>query len=277
VSVDSIAVGMYLLIAHLQHSERAAVNNGRARRYATCAPHKFTRLPNPSILVPVSIERRRRQRPTFLPPRSQAVQYELRALKVFSRNQSFLGSKVMTPLVYSPLAVSGFSIFRAAFLILAYFLSSAYNPFHILVKCISIPCRTCCRRNYSICIYVYNHIFRFSGSDHAFCCVADSPSFVMSRFPGFGFPLYEGLAVSLKCDVDSNPPSSPKWMKGDTYALYTYSLFLRLHVLAVQIRIHYGHCGKRFSVFELAHNPSLNERTGRNESHRNLFPPCGGE
>jgi hypothetical protein len=127
----------------------------------------------------------------------------------------------MTPLVYSPLAVSGFSIFRAAFLIVAYFLSSAYNPFHIPLKCISIPCRTCCRRNYCICIYVYNHIFSFSGSDHAFCCVADSPSFVMSRFPGFGFPLYEGLAVSLKCDVDSNPPSSPKWMKGDTYALYT--------------------------------------------------------
>ncbi|CAB3367694.1 Hypothetical predicted protein [Cloeon dipterum] len=42
-----------------------------------------------------------------------------------------------------------------------------------------------------------------------------SPSFAISRIPGFGFPLREGLAVSLKCDVDSNPPSRPIWMKDD--------------------------------------------------------------
>ncbi|XP_046988996.1 uncharacterized protein LOC124594672 [Schistocerca americana] len=42
-----------------------------------------------------------------------------------------------------------------------------------------------------------------------------SPSFAISRTPGFGFPLLEGMAVSLKCDVDSNPPSSPVWVKDD--------------------------------------------------------------
>ncbi|KAK6632313.1 hypothetical protein RUM44_007354 [Polyplax serrata] len=42
----------------------------------------------------------------------------------------------------------------------------------------------------------------------------DGPSFAISREPGFGFPLREGMAVSLKCDVDSNPPSSPIWLKG---------------------------------------------------------------
>ncbi|XP_049799878.1 hemicentin-2-like [Schistocerca nitens] len=40
-----------------------------------------------------------------------------------------------------------------------------------------------------------------------------SPSFAISRLPDFGFPLREGMAVSLKCDVDANPPSSPKWLR----------------------------------------------------------------
>lgn len=43
---------------------------------------------------------------------------------------------------------------------------------------------------------------------------ADSPSFAISREPGFGIPIREGIPVSLKCDVDSNPPSSPVWQKG---------------------------------------------------------------
>ncbi|EEB12181.1 hypothetical protein Phum_PHUM162340 [Pediculus humanus corporis] len=41
------------------------------------------------------------------------------------------------------------------------------------------------------------------------------PSFAISREPGFGFPIREGIQVSLKCDVDSNPPSSPIWQKGN--------------------------------------------------------------
>ncbi|XP_037051592.1 uncharacterized protein LOC119085315 isoform X2 [Bradysia coprophila] len=45
-----------------------------------------------------------------------------------------------------------------------------------------------------------------------------TPSFAISRTPGFGYPLREGIEVSLKCDVDSNPPSTPLWQKdeGDT-------------------------------------------------------------
>ncbi|XP_068082165.1 MAM domain-containing glycosylphosphatidylinositol anchor protein 1 [Anabrus simplex] len=42
-----------------------------------------------------------------------------------------------------------------------------------------------------------------------------TPSFAIGREPGFGFPLVEGIPVSLKCDVDSNPPSKPVWVKDD--------------------------------------------------------------
>uniref|UniRef100_A0A8D9ACH1 Cell adhesion molecule 3 n=1 Tax=Cacopsylla melanoneura TaxID=428564 RepID=A0A8D9ACH1_9HEMI len=40
-----------------------------------------------------------------------------------------------------------------------------------------------------------------------------TPSFAISRTPGFGIPLVEGIPVSLKCEVDSNPASSPIWQK----------------------------------------------------------------
>ncbi|XP_055855752.1 uncharacterized protein LOC129918993 isoform X2 [Episyrphus balteatus] len=42
-----------------------------------------------------------------------------------------------------------------------------------------------------------------------------TPSFAISRTPGFGYPLREGIEVSLKCDVDSNPASVPRWQKDD--------------------------------------------------------------
>lgn len=42
-----------------------------------------------------------------------------------------------------------------------------------------------------------------------------TPSFAITRTPGFGYPLREGIEVSLKCDVDSNPPSMPVWQKDD--------------------------------------------------------------
>ncbi|GLV42868.1 teiresias [Carabus blaptoides fortunei] len=43
-----------------------------------------------------------------------------------------------------------------------------------------------------------------------------TPSFAISREPGFGFPIREGMPVSLKCEVDSNPRSAPVWQKDDT-------------------------------------------------------------
>lgn len=46
--------------------------------------------------------------------------------------------------------------------------------------------------------------------------VSDTPSFAISREPGFGFPVREGMPVSLKCDVDANPKASPVWQKDDT-------------------------------------------------------------
>ncbi|KAF7408475.1 hypothetical protein HZH66_003012 [Vespula vulgaris] len=42
---------------------------------------------------------------------------------------------------------------------------------------------------------------------------ADTPSFAITRLPGFGIPIVEGMSVSLKCEVDSNPVSTPIWQR----------------------------------------------------------------
>ncbi|XP_045507681.1 uncharacterized protein LOC123703647 [Colias croceus] len=39
------------------------------------------------------------------------------------------------------------------------------------------------------------------------------PSFVISRWPGFGVSLWAGRAAALRCDVDSNPPARPAWTR----------------------------------------------------------------
>ncbi|XP_063995148.1 hemicentin-2 isoform X2 [Diachasmimorpha longicaudata] len=40
-----------------------------------------------------------------------------------------------------------------------------------------------------------------------------TPSFAITRLPGFGIPIVEGIPVSLKCEVDSNPSSLPVWQR----------------------------------------------------------------
>ncbi|XP_014205539.1 B-cell receptor CD22 [Copidosoma floridanum] len=40
-----------------------------------------------------------------------------------------------------------------------------------------------------------------------------TPSFAITRLPGFGIPIVEGMSVSLKCEVDSNPSSVPIWQR----------------------------------------------------------------
>ncbi|XP_066584205.1 hemicentin-2 isoform X2 [Prorops nasuta] len=40
-----------------------------------------------------------------------------------------------------------------------------------------------------------------------------TPSFAITRLPGFGIPIVEGMSVSLKCEVDSNPASAPIWQR----------------------------------------------------------------
>jgi len=47
----------------------------------------------------------------------------------------------------------------------------------------------------------------------AFLNVLYEPSFTISREPGFGIPVSEGMTVILKCEIDSNPSSSPIWIK----------------------------------------------------------------
>jgi len=69
---------------------------------------------------------------------------------------------------------------------------------------------------------------------------ADTPSFAISRTPGFGYPLREGIEVSLKCDVDSNPPSTPRWQKddGDTpVSLESYKTYAYVSPFLAQIQI----------------------------------------
>ncbi|CAH0718333.1 unnamed protein product, partial [Brenthis ino] len=39
------------------------------------------------------------------------------------------------------------------------------------------------------------------------------PSFVISRWPGFGISLTAGGAAALRCDVDANPPARATWMR----------------------------------------------------------------
>uniref|UniRef100_A0A1B0DPA1 Uncharacterized protein n=1 Tax=Phlebotomus papatasi TaxID=29031 RepID=A0A1B0DPA1_PHLPP len=56
--------------------------------------------------------------------------------------------------------------------------------------------------------------FQYSSIGY-YLSVRYTPSFAISRTPGFGYPLREGIEVSLKCDVDSNPPSTPVWQKDD--------------------------------------------------------------
>ncbi|XP_046433359.1 hemicentin-2 isoform X2 [Neodiprion fabricii] len=42
-----------------------------------------------------------------------------------------------------------------------------------------------------------------------------TPSFAITRLPGFGIPIVEGMSISLKCEVDSNPSSVPVWQRDD--------------------------------------------------------------
>ncbi|XP_028171150.1 uncharacterized protein LOC114360314 [Ostrinia furnacalis] len=41
------------------------------------------------------------------------------------------------------------------------------------------------------------------------------PSFVISRWPGFGVSLSAGGAAALRCDVDANPPARAWWLRDD--------------------------------------------------------------
>ncbi|XP_026738346.1 uncharacterized protein LOC113501416 [Trichoplusia ni] len=41
------------------------------------------------------------------------------------------------------------------------------------------------------------------------------PSFVISRWPGFGVALAAGGAAALRCDVDANPPARAWWLRDD--------------------------------------------------------------
>ncbi|XP_063543533.1 uncharacterized protein LOC134751910 [Cydia strobilella] len=41
------------------------------------------------------------------------------------------------------------------------------------------------------------------------------PSFVISRWPGFGVALWAGGAAALRCDVDANPPARAWWRRDD--------------------------------------------------------------
>lgn len=52
--------------------------------------------------------------------------------------------------------------------------------------------------------------------EYDLCCIdVDPPSFVISRWPGFGVALAAGGAAALRCDVDANPPARAWWLRDD--------------------------------------------------------------
>ena len=47
----------------------------------------------------------------------------------------------------------------------------------------------------------------------------DAPLYSITREPGFGYPVIEGMPLSLKCEIDANPPSEAKWERDPDPAL----------------------------------------------------------
>uniref|UniRef100_T1JC07 Ig-like domain-containing protein n=1 Tax=Strigamia maritima TaxID=126957 RepID=T1JC07_STRMM len=73
------------------------------------------------------------------------------------------------------------------------------------------------RKHHQVLLHCHVHHITFSTSVTVSISfnILYTPSFVISRTPGFGYPITEGIAVSLKCEVDANPSSIPQWVKDD--------------------------------------------------------------
>ncbi|XP_022256716.1 titin-like [Limulus polyphemus] len=63
--------------------------------------------------------------------------------------------------------------------------------------------------------YVHHELWPQAVAVSASLDVLYVPSFSISREPPFGFPVVEGMSVSLQCDIDANPPSVAKWLKDE--------------------------------------------------------------
>ncbi|XP_076310355.1 irregular chiasm C-roughest protein-like [Tachypleus tridentatus] len=63
--------------------------------------------------------------------------------------------------------------------------------------------------------YVHHELWPQAVTVSASLDVLYVPSFSISREPPFGFPVVEGMFVSLQCDIDANPPSVAKWLKDE--------------------------------------------------------------
>ncbi|KAH9391357.1 hypothetical protein TYRP_006960 [Tyrophagus putrescentiae] len=46
-----------------------------------------------------------------------------------------------------------------------------------------------------------------------------APLFSITREPGFGYPIVEGMPLSLRCEIDSNPPAEARWERDADPAL----------------------------------------------------------
>lgn len=51
-----------------------------------------------------------------------------------------------------------------------------------------------------------------------------APLFSITREPGFGYPVIEGMPLSLRCDIDSNPPAEARWEREADPALSNATL-----------------------------------------------------
>lgn len=67
---------------------------------------------------------------------------------------------------------------------------------------------------YDVSLWYHEVYWRRGIDTNCLIPVSDTPSFAITRLPGFGIPIVEGMSVSLKCEVDSNPASTPIWQRG---------------------------------------------------------------
>lgn len=60
----------------------------------------------------------------------------------------------------------------------------------------------------------------------------DAPLFSITREPGFGYPVIEGMPLSLRCEIDANPPSDVLWERDPDPALSNATSLPPIHTLA---------------------------------------------
>ncbi|XP_054168796.1 protein sax-3-like [Oppia nitens] len=69
------------------------------------------------------------------------------------------------------------------------------------------------------------------------------PAFSITREPGFGYPIIEGMPVSLRCEIDANPHSPAKWHRDAEPSLTNATSLPQLDTDS-EGTLHFGHISK---------------------------------